>query len=196
MFLTVSSYHRPGRLSSRLHSDVDRMGRTVALNANALVRSTVKTCLMLKVMLGLSWELTVLTCIEMPLLAVVQNKYITLTKVCVRKLLPGSPEQSTLENSRWTVNFSVNFQDVKFTFHHKGFVWLVAILFYFSFFVFVCFWSLETSLFVHWGKSRIIRSRQNVKQKNSHYLQLKRELKGHKLYTLKLVCPSLGNICD
>ncbi|XP_038591057.1 antigen peptide transporter 2 [Micropterus salmoides] len=69
--------NNPGRLSSRLHSDVDRMGRTVALNANALVRSTVKTCLMLAVMLSLSWELTVLTCIEMPLLAIIQNKYIT-----------------------------------------------------------------------------------------------------------------------
>ncbi|CAK6976646.1 antigen peptide transporter 2 [Scomber scombrus] len=72
--------NNPGRLSSRLHSDVDRMGRTVALNANALVRSTVKTCLMLAVMLRLSWELTVLTCIEMPLLALVQNRYITVSK--------------------------------------------------------------------------------------------------------------------
>lgn len=72
--------NRPGDLSSRLHSDVDRMGRTVALNANALVRSTFKTCLMLAVMLNLSWELTVLTCIEMPLLAILQNKYITLSK--------------------------------------------------------------------------------------------------------------------
>ncbi|XP_041818378.1 antigen peptide transporter 2 [Chelmon rostratus] len=69
--------NNPGRLSSRLHSDVDRMGRTVALNANAAVRSTVKTCLMLTVMLHLSWELTVLTCIEMPLLAIFQNRYIT-----------------------------------------------------------------------------------------------------------------------
>lgn len=69
-----------GRLSSRLHSDVDRMGRTVALNANAVVRSTVKTFLMLGVMLRLSWELTLLTCIEMPLLAAVQNKYSTLSK--------------------------------------------------------------------------------------------------------------------
>lgn len=68
-----------GQLSSRLHSDVDRMGRTVALNANVLVRSTVKTCLMLAVMLQLSWELTVLTLIEMPLLALVQNKYTTLS---------------------------------------------------------------------------------------------------------------------
>ncbi|XP_071319668.1 antigen peptide transporter 2 isoform X2 [Trachinotus anak] len=72
--------NKPGPLSSRLHSDVDRMGRTVALNANALVRSTVKTGLMLTVMLGLSWELTVLTCIEMPLLAILQNKYITWSK--------------------------------------------------------------------------------------------------------------------
>uniref|UniRef100_A0A3Q2NX83 Transporter associated with antigen processing, subunit type t, teleost specific n=1 Tax=Fundulus heteroclitus TaxID=8078 RepID=A0A3Q2NX83_FUNHE len=68
------------RLSSRLHSDVDRMGRTVALNANAVVRSTVKTVLMLRVMLGLSWELTLLTCIEMPLLAILQNKYTNLSK--------------------------------------------------------------------------------------------------------------------
>lgn len=72
--------NKPGRLSSRLHSDVDRMGRTVALNANALVRSLVKTCLMLAVMLSQSWELTVLTCIEMPLLATLQNKYITVSK--------------------------------------------------------------------------------------------------------------------
>lgn len=57
------------------------MGRTVALNANALVRSTVKTCLMLRLMLQLSWELTVLTCIEMPVLALLQNKYITFSKV-------------------------------------------------------------------------------------------------------------------
>lgn len=72
--------NNPGRLSSRLHSDVDRMGRTVALNANAVVRSTVKTCLMLTMMLGLSWELTLLTCIEMPLMAMLQNKYSTLSK--------------------------------------------------------------------------------------------------------------------
>uniref|UniRef100_UPI0037E8209C antigen peptide transporter 2 n=1 Tax=Semicossyphus pulcher TaxID=241346 RepID=UPI0037E8209C len=69
--------NNPGRLSSRLHSDVDRMGRTVALNANALVRSTVKTVLMLSVMIQLSWELTVLTCVEMPLLAIMQKNYTT-----------------------------------------------------------------------------------------------------------------------
>ncbi|KAF7664064.1 hypothetical protein LDENG_00191080 [Lucifuga dentata] len=70
----------PGSLSSRLHTDVDRMGRTVALNANALVRSAVKTGLMLTMMLCLSWELTVLTVIEMPLLAAVQSQYIIRSK--------------------------------------------------------------------------------------------------------------------
>lgn len=85
MYVVFSLFHPAGRLSSRLHSDVDRMGRTVALNANALVRSTVKTCLMLRVMLGLSWELTVLTCIEMPLLAIMQNKYITWSQVGVMR---------------------------------------------------------------------------------------------------------------
>lgn len=73
--------NKPGHLSARLHSDVDRMGRTVALNANVLVRSIVKTCLMLSVMLHLSWELTLLTFIEMPLLALVQNKYMTINTV-------------------------------------------------------------------------------------------------------------------
>lgn len=77
----ISSFHVLGRLSSRLQRDVDKMGRTVALNANAMVRSTVRTCLVLGVMLHLSWELTVLTCIEILLLAIMQNKYIPLSKV-------------------------------------------------------------------------------------------------------------------
>lgn len=80
-FLLSSPVHHTGSLSARLHSDVDKMGRTVALNANAMVRSMVKTCLMLAVMLHLSWELTVLTCIEMPLQAIIQKKHITLLKV-------------------------------------------------------------------------------------------------------------------
>lgn len=57
------------------------MGRTVAQNANAMVRSTVKTCLVLGVMLHLSWELTVLTCLEILLMAIMQSKYIHLSKV-------------------------------------------------------------------------------------------------------------------
>lgn len=80
---SFSPFHHPGSLSSRLHSDVDKMGRTVALNANALVRSSVKTLLMLTLMLYLSWELTLLTVVEMPILVIVQNKYINLSNVGV-----------------------------------------------------------------------------------------------------------------
>lgn len=68
-----------GKLSARLHSDVDLMGRMVALNANAMVRSVAKTCLVLILMLKLSWELTVMTLIEMPLTAIIQSKHITLS---------------------------------------------------------------------------------------------------------------------
>lgn len=51
------------------------MGRSIALNVNVLLRSLVKTCGMLVQMLSLPWQLTFLTCVEMPLLAVLQNYY-------------------------------------------------------------------------------------------------------------------------
>ncbi|XP_068610290.1 antigen peptide transporter 2 [Brachionichthys hirsutus] len=72
--------NKPGYLSSRLHNDVEKMGLAVSLNANAVVRSTVRMCLMLAVMLHLSWELTLLTCFEMLLLAILQNRYIALSR--------------------------------------------------------------------------------------------------------------------
>lgn len=81
--LFTPSCHHPGKLSARLHSDVDLMGRMVALNANAMVRSVAKTCLVLILMLKLSWELTVMTLIEMPLTAIIQSKHITLSNVSV-----------------------------------------------------------------------------------------------------------------
>lgn len=74
-------FHSLGSLSSRLKRDVDRMGRTVAQNANAVVRSTVKACFTIGVMVHLSWELTVVTCIEILLIAIVQSKYIPLSTV-------------------------------------------------------------------------------------------------------------------
>lgn len=57
------------------------MGRTVAQNANAMLRSTVKTCLVLAVMARLSWELTALACLEILLLAALQKEYIRLSTV-------------------------------------------------------------------------------------------------------------------
>ncbi|XP_056285087.1 antigen peptide transporter 2 [Pseudoliparis swirei] len=72
--------NNPGGLSSRLHSDVDRMGRSVALSANTVVRSAVRGALMLAVMWSVSWELTALCCLEMPVMAAMQNKHIALAK--------------------------------------------------------------------------------------------------------------------
>uniref|UniRef100_A0A4W5Q195 Transporter associated with antigen processing, subunit type t, teleost specific n=1 Tax=Hucho hucho TaxID=62062 RepID=A0A4W5Q195_9TELE len=69
--------NKPGSLVSRLGYDVDKMGRSVALNSNVLVRSLVKTAGMLVLMLGLSWQLTLLTMVEMPLLTLLQTKYNT-----------------------------------------------------------------------------------------------------------------------
>ncbi|XP_063077915.1 antigen peptide transporter 2 [Engraulis encrasicolus] len=78
--------NKPGNLSSRLISDTDKMGRSVALNVNVLLRSLVKTAGMLWLMLGLSWELTLLACIEMPLTALLQNNYNTLSQDLSQKL--------------------------------------------------------------------------------------------------------------
>ncbi|XP_028331989.1 antigen peptide transporter 2 [Gouania willdenowi] len=72
--------NKPGQLSARLHEDVDKMGCTVALNANAMVRSVVKTLLMLHVMFSLSSELTVISCSAMALLGALQKTYIPLHK--------------------------------------------------------------------------------------------------------------------
>ncbi|XP_054613889.1 antigen peptide transporter 2 isoform X2 [Dunckerocampus dactyliophorus] len=72
--------NNPGHLSSRLHSDVDKMGLTVALNANAVLRSTVKAVLMMAVMLRLSCQLTMLTCIEIPLTAALQKHHLARSK--------------------------------------------------------------------------------------------------------------------
>ncbi len=51
------------------------------MNVNVLLRSSVKTCGMLFFMLRLSWQLTLLTCIEMPLLAFIQNSYNNISQV-------------------------------------------------------------------------------------------------------------------
>ncbi|KAJ8390683.1 hypothetical protein AAFF_G00100630 [Aldrovandia affinis] len=68
---------KPGMLSSRLSSDTHKMGLSVVMNVNVLVRSVVKTLGMLGFMLVLSWQLTLLTFVEMPLLVLLQNSYNT-----------------------------------------------------------------------------------------------------------------------
>ncbi|XP_062382484.1 antigen peptide transporter 2 [Sardina pilchardus] len=78
--ITFFEENKPGSLASRLISDTDKMGRSVAMNVNVLLRSLVKTAGMLWLMLGLSWQLTLLACVEMPLTALLQNSYNTLSQ--------------------------------------------------------------------------------------------------------------------
>ncbi|KAL4648593.1 antigen peptide transporter 2-like [Arapaima gigas] len=77
---------KPGDLASRLQSDTNMMGLSVAMNVNVLLRSTVKTVGMLVLMVGISWQLTLLTCVEMPLLAALQNTYNTYCQAVSQQL--------------------------------------------------------------------------------------------------------------
>uniref|UniRef100_A0A671NPR3 Transporter associated with antigen processing, subunit type t, teleost specific n=1 Tax=Sinocyclocheilus anshuiensis TaxID=1608454 RepID=A0A671NPR3_9TELE len=91
--------NKPGSLTSRLISDTDKMGRSVAMNVNVLLRSLVKTCGMLFFMLRLSWQLTLLTCIEMPLLAFIQNSYNNISQVTVLCFKAEHQEQQRYEQT-------------------------------------------------------------------------------------------------
>uniref|UniRef100_A0A8C1YXQ8 Transporter associated with antigen processing, subunit type t, teleost specific n=1 Tax=Cyprinus carpio TaxID=7962 RepID=A0A8C1YXQ8_CYPCA len=88
-----------GSLTSRLTSDTDKMGRSVAMNVNVLLRSLVKTCGMLFFMLRLSWQLTLLTCIEMPLLAFIQNSYNNISQKIAIELQDCNAETTELASS-------------------------------------------------------------------------------------------------
>ncbi|XP_059892505.1 antigen peptide transporter 2 [Gadus macrocephalus] len=88
--------NKPGSLASRLHSDVDKMGKTVALNCNLLVRSTIKGVLMLQLMVRLSWQLTLLTVVEMRLLSLIQSQYSVYSKEMKEELQDCQAENNRL----------------------------------------------------------------------------------------------------
>uniref|UniRef100_A0A8C5AP71 Antigen peptide transporter 2-like n=1 Tax=Gadus morhua TaxID=8049 RepID=A0A8C5AP71_GADMO len=88
--------NKPGSLASRLHSDVDKMGKTVALNCNLLVRSTIKGVLMLQLMVRLSWQLTLLTVVEMGLLSLIQSQYSVYSKEMKEELQDCQAENNRL----------------------------------------------------------------------------------------------------
>ncbi|KAJ8363106.1 hypothetical protein SKAU_G00119370 [Synaphobranchus kaupii] len=90
---------KPGGLTSRLISDIDKMGRSVAMNINVLLRSTVKLLCLLGLMLGLSWHLTVLACVEMPLLALLQNFYNTHCQALMQQLQDCKAEAQEVASS-------------------------------------------------------------------------------------------------
>nr|XP_032630902.1 antigen peptide transporter 2-like isoform X2 [Chelonoidis abingdonii] len=64
-----------GDLTSRLSKDTTMMSRSVPANANIFLCSLVKALGLYGFMLGLSWRLTLLTLIEMPLTMAAQNLY-------------------------------------------------------------------------------------------------------------------------
>nr|XP_032630899.1 antigen peptide transporter 2-like isoform X2 [Chelonoidis abingdonii] len=72
VFLTLAVI---GDLTSRLSKDTTMMSRSVPANANIFLRSLVKALGLYGFMLGLSWRLTLLTLIEMPLTMAAEKVY-------------------------------------------------------------------------------------------------------------------------
>ncbi|KAF7705441.1 antigen peptide transporter 2 [Silurus meridionalis] len=110
--------NKPGSLTSRLVSDTDKMGRSVAMNVNVLLRSLVKTCGMLVQMLSLSWQLTLLTCVEMPILGVIQNYYNNYSQKTSRELQDCQAEieqlaSSTIRSVKTVRSFRAEAQELK-----------------------------------------------------------------------------------
>uniref|UniRef100_A0A674JGP2 Antigen peptide transporter 2 n=2 Tax=Terrapene triunguis TaxID=2587831 RepID=A0A674JGP2_9SAUR len=66
---------KTGDLTSRLSKDTTMMSRSVPANANIFLRSLVKALGLYGFMLGLSWRLTLLTLIEMPLTMAAEKVY-------------------------------------------------------------------------------------------------------------------------
>ncbi|KAJ8273749.1 hypothetical protein GJAV_G00105100 [Gymnothorax javanicus] len=66
---------KTGDLTSRLSTDTTLMSQSVAMNVNILLRSFIKTVSVLGLMISLSWKLTLVTFIEMPLIAISQKIY-------------------------------------------------------------------------------------------------------------------------
>ncbi|XP_042201869.1 antigen peptide transporter 2-like [Callorhinchus milii] len=66
---------RTGDITSRLSMDTTLMSDSITLNINILLRSLVKTIGILSFMFSLSWQLTLLTLIEIPLTTIIQKLY-------------------------------------------------------------------------------------------------------------------------
>lgn len=68
---------KPGEITSRLSKDTDLMAKTVCLNVNVMLRTLIKTVGVIYFMLNLSWKLTLLVLMEVPVTGMVQNVYDT-----------------------------------------------------------------------------------------------------------------------
>uniref|UniRef100_A0A3P8X0C2 Transporter associated with antigen processing, subunit type a n=1 Tax=Cynoglossus semilaevis TaxID=244447 RepID=A0A3P8X0C2_CYNSE len=68
---------KPGDITNRLSNDTVRMGESVCLNVNVLLRTFIRTVGMITLMMSLSWKLTLLILLETPVTGLVQNIYDT-----------------------------------------------------------------------------------------------------------------------
>ncbi|XP_054619243.1 antigen peptide transporter 2-like isoform X1 [Dunckerocampus dactyliophorus] len=68
---------KTGEITSRLSQDTSLMGDTACLNVNVLLRSLIKMVATMVLMLQLSWQLTFLVLMEVPVTGVIQNIYNT-----------------------------------------------------------------------------------------------------------------------
>ncbi|XP_030045116.1 antigen peptide transporter 2 [Microcaecilia unicolor] len=66
---------KTGEITSRLAADTALMSRSIAINVNVFLRSLVKVVGIYCFMLNLSWQLTVLTLIDPPVTALIQEIY-------------------------------------------------------------------------------------------------------------------------
>lgn len=69
------SFTCAGEITSRLSKDTDLMAKTVCLNVNVMLRTLIKTLGVIYFMLHLSWELTFLVLMEVPITGLVQKIY-------------------------------------------------------------------------------------------------------------------------
>ncbi|KAK0145804.1 Antigen peptide transporter 2 [Merluccius polli] len=78
--------NKTGELTTRLAEDTARMGRTVALNINVLLRTLILTLGVVSLMLSLSWSLTLLVLLETPVAALIERLYNTYNQRILEKL--------------------------------------------------------------------------------------------------------------
>lgn len=64
-----------GDITSRLSRDTDLMAKTVCLNVNVMLRTLIKALGVVYFMMNLSWKLTCLVLMEVPVTGLIQNIY-------------------------------------------------------------------------------------------------------------------------
>lgn len=98
---------KTGDITSRLSSDTTLVGDQVTLNVNVFLRSLVQAGIVLCFMLGISWQLTVLAFVSVPVITLLSRWYGTyvrnLTKLMQKKLANGNAVSESVFSSMATV---------------------------------------------------------------------------------------------